>query len=160
VVAAAFHRRCGAWKGGKMRGASSGAGHWSEWAAAGPEAAMVAAETCSLVRALVAGCEPRQGAVLRIRHGLDGGDPRTLVATGHELARFRRLGADGPLSQERVRQLEWRGLVDVKRRLRFACDATYADLSSEANRARARRVLQARTRRAGIARSEASNGQA
>ncbi|MBV9124519.1 MAG: RNA polymerase sigma factor RpoD/SigA [Planctomycetes bacterium] len=61
-----------------------------------PETGLMATDDVQQVLALVEGMEPREAAILRMRFGLNGQDPKTLKEVGDELG----------LTRERVRQLE------------------------------------------------------
>lgn len=61
-----------------------------------PDASLVEGDTLKRVMQLMAGMDPRESAVLRMRFGLDDQDPKTLKEIGEKLG----------LTRERVRQIE------------------------------------------------------
>jgi RNA polymerase primary sigma factor len=65
------------------------------------------AEELRRVLELVGRLGERKGAILRLRFGLDGGEPRTLAEVGEALG----------LTRERVRQLEKQALAELRARL-------------------------------------------
>jgi RNA polymerase primary sigma factor len=70
-----------------------------------PVEAAIAVELQAQLRDALHRLPPREASILRARFGLDGGEARTLEAIGRELQ----------LSRERVRQLEARALVKLRR---------------------------------------------
>jgi RNA polymerase primary sigma factor len=77
---------------------------------AGPEARLSGAEELRRVLGLLDQLDAREAAVLRLRFGLDGGQPRTLKEIGDRLG----------LTRERVRQIERDGLRCLRERLEAA----------------------------------------
>jgi RNA polymerase primary sigma factor len=77
---------------------------------AGPEAPLTGAEELRRVLSLLGRLEAREAAVLRLRYGLGGEDPRTLQQVGERLG----------LTRERVRQIERDGLRKLREHLEEA----------------------------------------
>ena len=73
----------------------------------GPETEMAEAEEMQGVLGMLDQLEPREAAVLRMRFGLEGEEPRTLREIGEELG----------LTRERVRQIERESLSKMSERL-------------------------------------------
>ena len=59
------------------------------------------------LRAMVSSLEPREAEILTLRYGLDGGEERTLEAVGKKLR----------VTRERVRQLQYLALRQIRRQL-------------------------------------------
>ena len=76
----------------------------------GPEAPLTGAEELRQVLSLLGRLEAREAAVLRLRYGLGGEDPRTLQQVGERLG----------LTRERVRQIERDGLRKLREHLEEA----------------------------------------
>lgn len=72
-----------------------------------PDAAAIVADQVAAVRRLLSDIDRREARILRLRYGLDGGEPLTLRQIGEVIG----------LTRERVRQLEAEALKKLYRRL-------------------------------------------
>jgi RNA polymerase primary sigma factor len=73
----------------------------------GPEDELLDTDNLKHVRAMLQVMEPREASILRLRFGLDDGEPKTLKEIGEALG----------LTRERVRQIESEALMKLQRGL-------------------------------------------
>ena len=84
------------------------------------------------LRAMVSSLEPREAEILTLRYGLDGGEERTLEVVGKKFS----------VTRERVRQLQYLALRQIRRQLQKHCrQRSWDEIKAEASAARRSKVF-------------------